>query len=219
MIKALQQTCDDRRPNIIERYYKWRKENCSPVSGDSRFTEKSFTKKEPPERDPFSVAVSPVMRSKKGAARLHPLLVTQVNCLHLCSQGWLGPFPQVLNQWFRLWLSSSHTHYLQWQTFKKSSVNAQEDPSQFHILFFTIVQRVLNVTHILVGSLLACPIWGQTQLILQLISASHHHGSIFSPVGILVWPQGTAIAQQQQKHFALEHLLYFISQKWKGPKS
>ena len=31
------------------------------------------------------------MGSKRGAAR--PLLVTQ-NCLHLCSQGWPGPFPR-----------------------------------------------------------------------------------------------------------------------------
>jgi len=33
------------------------------------------------------------MRSKRGAARPHPFW-SQLNCLHLCSQGWPGPFPR-----------------------------------------------------------------------------------------------------------------------------
>jgi len=57
--KALQQRCDDGRTSMIERYYKGREEDCSPVSEDSGFTGKSFTKEGSPKRDPSSVTVSP----------------------------------------------------------------------------------------------------------------------------------------------------------------
>jgi len=44
-----------------------------PISQNSRFTGKSFTKEETPIKDPSLMGVSPEMRSKGGAARLHPL--------------------------------------------------------------------------------------------------------------------------------------------------
>ena len=72
MGKALQQRCDDKRTDTIERCYKGREEEHLPISEDSRFTRESFTKKGSPERDPSPVAVSPSMGSKKGAARLLP---------------------------------------------------------------------------------------------------------------------------------------------------
>jgi len=72
MGKALQQRCDDRRINTIEKCHKGREEDCSLLSEDSRFTGESFTKEGSPERDPSPLAVSPSMRSKRGAARLHP---------------------------------------------------------------------------------------------------------------------------------------------------
>jgi len=59
MGKELQQGCNDRRTSTIERCYKGREEDCSPVSEDSRFTGESFTKEGSPERDPSPVAVSP----------------------------------------------------------------------------------------------------------------------------------------------------------------
>ncbi len=59
MGKALQQRCDGGRTSTIERCYKGREEDCSPISEDSRFTWESFTKEGPPEKDPSPVAVSP----------------------------------------------------------------------------------------------------------------------------------------------------------------
>jgi len=59
MGKVLQQRCDDRRTGTIERYYKGREEACSPISEDSRFAGKSFTKERSPRGDPSPVAVSP----------------------------------------------------------------------------------------------------------------------------------------------------------------
>ena len=56
--KALQQQCDDRKTSTIERYYKGREEDCSPISEDSRFAGESFTKEGSLERDPSLVAVS-----------------------------------------------------------------------------------------------------------------------------------------------------------------
>ena len=59
MGKVLQQMQNDRRTSTIERCYKEREEDCSPISEDSRFTGKSLTKEGSPTRDPFPVAVSP----------------------------------------------------------------------------------------------------------------------------------------------------------------
>ena len=59
MGKVLQQRCDDNRTGTIERCYEGRKEDCSPISEDSRFAGEIFTKEEPPGRDPSPVAVSP----------------------------------------------------------------------------------------------------------------------------------------------------------------
>jgi len=43
---------------MTEKHYK-RREDYLPVSEDSMFTGKSFTKEEPPEKEPPRVAVSP----------------------------------------------------------------------------------------------------------------------------------------------------------------
>jgi len=59
MGKVLQQRCDDKRTGTIERFYKVREEDCSPVSEDSRLPEKMFTKEGSPTRDPSLPAVSP----------------------------------------------------------------------------------------------------------------------------------------------------------------
>jgi len=59
MGKALQQRCDDGRTNTIERCYKGREEDCSPISEDSKYAGESFTKEESPTRDPSPLAVSP----------------------------------------------------------------------------------------------------------------------------------------------------------------
>ena len=59
MGKALQQRHYGGRISTIERCYKGREEDCSPISEDSRFTGESFTKEESPERDPSPVADSP----------------------------------------------------------------------------------------------------------------------------------------------------------------
>ena len=59
MGKVLQQRCDDKRTGTIERFYKVREEDCSPISEDARFTGESFTKEGSPTRDPSSMAVSP----------------------------------------------------------------------------------------------------------------------------------------------------------------
>jgi len=42
MGKALQQGCDDERTGTIERCYKGREEDFSPISEDSRFAGESF---------------------------------------------------------------------------------------------------------------------------------------------------------------------------------
>ena len=68
--KVFHQRGNDRRISTIERCYKGKEEDCSPVSEDSRFTRESTTK----ERDPSPVEVSPSMGTKRGAARLHPFL-------------------------------------------------------------------------------------------------------------------------------------------------
>lgn len=56
--KEFQQKCDDAKTNITERYYKERKKDCLPISEDSRFTRKNFTKKRSPEKEPSPVALS-----------------------------------------------------------------------------------------------------------------------------------------------------------------
>ena len=56
--KALQQRCDNGRSSTIERCYKGREEDCSPISEDCRFAGESFTKEGSLERDPSLVAVS-----------------------------------------------------------------------------------------------------------------------------------------------------------------
>jgi len=65
---------NNRRISTIERCYKGGEEDCPPISEDSRLTGESTTKEGSPERDPSPVAVSPSMRSKRGAARLHSFL-------------------------------------------------------------------------------------------------------------------------------------------------
>jgi len=74
MGNALQQRCDGGRTGTIERCHKEKEEDCSPVLEDSRLSRESFTKEGPPGREPSPVGVSPQMRSKRGAARLHPFL-------------------------------------------------------------------------------------------------------------------------------------------------
>jgi len=71
MRKALPQRCDEGRTSRIERCYKGREEDCSPISEDSRIAGKAS-----PRRDlqKDGVAVSPSMRSKRDADRLHPFL-------------------------------------------------------------------------------------------------------------------------------------------------
>jgi len=59
MGRVLKQRRDDGRSSTIERCYKGREEDCSPVSEDSRFTGKSFTKEGSLGRDPSPGAVSP----------------------------------------------------------------------------------------------------------------------------------------------------------------
>lgn len=70
----------------MERCYKGRELDYSPASKDSRIEVESFTNEESPCRDPSPVEDSPYMSSERGAARLYPFLVTQLDCLHLCSQ-------------------------------------------------------------------------------------------------------------------------------------
>jgi len=57
--KALQQRCDNERTGTIERCYREREEDYSPISEDSRFTAESSTKEGSPERDPSPGTVSP----------------------------------------------------------------------------------------------------------------------------------------------------------------
>lgn len=46
MRKELQQRYDDGRTDTIERYYKGREKDCSPISEDSRLTGENLTKEE-----------------------------------------------------------------------------------------------------------------------------------------------------------------------------
>jgi len=46
MGKALQQKCDDGRTNTIERCYKGREEDCSPISEDSRLSRKASPRRD-----------------------------------------------------------------------------------------------------------------------------------------------------------------------------
>lgn len=57
--KVLQQRCNDRRTSTIERHYVRRKEDCPPVSEDSRPAGESFTKERSPRKEPSPMAVSP----------------------------------------------------------------------------------------------------------------------------------------------------------------
>jgi len=59
MGRVLKQRRDDGRSSTIERCYKGREEDCSPVSEDSRFTKENFTKTRSLGREPSSGAVSP----------------------------------------------------------------------------------------------------------------------------------------------------------------
>ena len=69
MGKVLQQRCDDNRTGTIERCYEGRKEDCSPVSEDSRSAGEGFTKEGFPTTNPSPAAVSPSVRSERGAPR------------------------------------------------------------------------------------------------------------------------------------------------------
>jgi len=59
MGKVLQQRYDDGRTGTIERCYKGREEDHSPIPEDARFAGESFTKKGSPTRAPSLVTVSP----------------------------------------------------------------------------------------------------------------------------------------------------------------
>jgi len=66
------QRCNDGRINTIDSCCKEMEEDCLPISEDSRFTGERLHQGEISKRDPSSVALSPYMGSKRGAARLHP---------------------------------------------------------------------------------------------------------------------------------------------------
>jgi len=53
----------------VERCYKEREEDCSPVSEDSRSAGEGFTKEGFPTTNPSPAAVSPSVRSERGAPR------------------------------------------------------------------------------------------------------------------------------------------------------
>ena len=72
-----------------EMCYEGMEQNCSPISDASRLAGKSFLKQNSPEGDLSLLAVCPFIRSKRGAARLHPSNL--LNWIHLCSQ---GPLPR-----------------------------------------------------------------------------------------------------------------------------
>lgn len=57
--KTLQQRCNNKRTRTMERCYKGRKEDWSPIPEDSRFAKESFSKENPPEKNPSLVAISP----------------------------------------------------------------------------------------------------------------------------------------------------------------
>lgn len=59
MGKAIQLRCDDGRSGIIERYYKGREKDCSPLSEDSSFAGENFPEEGSLERDPSPLTVSP----------------------------------------------------------------------------------------------------------------------------------------------------------------
>ena len=61
------------------------------------------------QRDTVTSTATPQNRSGKGWILAPPLPVTQVYCLHLSSPGKALPSHQVLNHWFRPWLSISTT--------------------------------------------------------------------------------------------------------------
>ena len=104
----LQQRCDDKRADTIERCYKGREEDCSPVSEDSRFTGESSTKEGSPGRDPSPLAVSPYMTSKRGGARPHPFLSLRWTAFtHAPRADWILSSGA---QWVvQGWLNSYHT--------------------------------------------------------------------------------------------------------------
>jgi len=60
MGKELQQRCDDGRTSMIERCYNGREEYCAPVSEDSKFAEKSFSKEGSPESNPSPSGSQPL---------------------------------------------------------------------------------------------------------------------------------------------------------------
>jgi len=84
---------DDRRTGMIERCYKGREEDCSPISEDSRFAGESITKEGSPTRDPCQWQsalqwglreVQPGSTPSCLTAELPPPVL----------QGWPGPFPR-----------------------------------------------------------------------------------------------------------------------------
>jgi len=108
MGKALQQRCDDRRTSTIERCYKGREEDCSPISEDPRITG------ETPQRRNIQKEILPQWQSalQWGLREVQPGCIPSGPPAELPSPvlpGLTGSFPQVLNQWFRTGLNSYHT--------------------------------------------------------------------------------------------------------------
>ena len=62
------------------------------------------------------------MRSGRGGILVPPLPVTQEHCIHLSSPGLALHSQQVLNHWFRLWLSISTTASQQTQAHRTLSI-------------------------------------------------------------------------------------------------
>jgi len=67
------------------------------------------------QQNTLASTANPKMRSGKGWILAPPLLITQLHCMHLSSPALALPSNQVLNHWFRPWLSISATrvHVLQ----------------------------------------------------------------------------------------------------------
>jgi len=84
-----------------------------------------------PVRSPH-LHCQPLNELWKGWILAPLLLVNQEHCLHLCSPGLALPSHQVLNHWFRPWLSTSAT-----QRHLKFEVQALDVPARNYELCFS----------------------------------------------------------------------------------
>ena len=85
--------CNNKGNNTIERCYKERKQDCSPES-EHQGSQGKTPRRRDLQKKTLPQCSQPFNEVSERCSQAQTLLVPQLNCLHLCSQGCPGLFPR-----------------------------------------------------------------------------------------------------------------------------